>query len=346
MRGAIKGAVSVLCAFGLIAPAMAQQPVQTTAPNAGGTSVPGQMPSLPDAPTKPGPTQPAPVTSADAQRDYDAAFQEMLKQPANLDVLFKFATLASLTGDLEGAISSLERMLLINPNLPRVRLELGVLYFRLASYEVARTYLEGALNSPNLPPEVRQRAQDFMAQIVDREQPSHFSGEAFIGWRYQSNANLGPATPNVLLFGLTSTLNQASVGTPDWGTVASLQVRHTYDFGRQDKSALETIFTAYVNRQFQLQAANVSLLDLTSGPRFQIFNGIFEDFTLKPFATFGIIQVNDVTYYTGYGAGVELSMLLTDRLRSTSTFTWRKHDHQDNWYLPTNSQFRGTEYTG
>ncbi len=39
-------------------------------------------------------------------------------------------------------------------------------------------------------------------------------------------------------------------------------------------------------------------------------------------------------------------MLLTDRLRSISTFTWRKHDHQDNWYLPTNSQFRGMEYTG
>ena len=68
----------------------------------------------------------APV-SADLQTQYDAAFQQMLKQPANLDVLFKFATLASQTGDLEGAVSALERMLLIDPNLPRVRLELGVL---------------------------------------------------------------------------------------------------------------------------------------------------------------------------------------------------------------------------
>ena len=49
----------------------------------------------------------------------------MIRQPANLDVLFRFASVASQTGDLEGAISALERMLLINANLPRVRLELG-----------------------------------------------------------------------------------------------------------------------------------------------------------------------------------------------------------------------------
>ena len=75
----------------------------------------------------PGHAQTGQSADSELQQRYDAAFQEMLKQPANLDVLFKFATLASQTGDLEGAISALERMLLIDANLPRVRLELGVL---------------------------------------------------------------------------------------------------------------------------------------------------------------------------------------------------------------------------
>jgi hypothetical protein len=286
------------------------------------------------------------ATSGDLQRQYDAAFDDMLRQPANLDVLFKFATLATQTGDLEGAISALERMLLINNNLPRVRLELGVLYYRLGSYEVARTYLEGALKAPNLPPDVRSRAEQFMAQIENQQKSSHFSGEAFVGWRYQSNANLGPTSSSVRLFGQAANLNQQAIGGPDWGVVSTLQVRHTYDFGRQDKSALETQFTAYANRQFQLSAANVSLLDLTSGPRFQAFNGTFEDFTVKPFASFGAIWVNDTPYYTSYGGGVETSVLLSDRTRNTSTFVWRKHDNNNTWYLPTNSLFRGTEYTG
>jgi hypothetical protein len=109
---------------------------------------------------------------------------------------------------------------------------------------------------------------------------------------------------------------------------------------------LETVFIAYANRQFQLSAANVSLLDLNSGPRFQIFGNLFEDVSLKPFITGGSIWVNDTPYYASYGSGLEASVLLSDRLRDVTTFVWRKHDHQDTWYLPTNSQYRGTEYTG
>ncbi len=287
----------------------------------------------------------APVAKGDLDRQYDEAFQEMLRQPANLDVLFRFASIASQTGDLEGAISALERMLLINGSLPRVRLELGVLYYRLGSYEVARTYLDGALKSPNLPDDVRSRAEQFMAQIEKQQKPSQFSGEVFLGFRYQSNANLGPATSNVLLFGQAANLNQQAVGASDWGVVSTAQLRHTYDLGTQDKAALETVFTAYVNRQFQLSAANVSLLDLTSGPRFQVFGGIFEDVSLKVFGAFGAIWVNDTPYYTSYGGGIEANALLGDGLRSISTVVWRKHDNNDTSYLPTNSLFRGTEYT-
>jgi hypothetical protein len=288
---------------------------------------------------------PVATASGDLERQYDAAFQDMLAQPANLDVLFKFASLASQTGDLEGAVSALERMLLINADLPRVRLELGVLYYRLGSYEVARTYLDSALKSPNLPPEVRTRAEQFMAEVVGQEKPSHFSGDLFVGWRYQSNANLGPATTNVLLFGQIASLNQQAVGTGDWGVVTSAQIRHSYDLGHQDKSAIETTFSAYVNRQFQANVANVTLLDLSTGPRFQIFNGIFEDVSLKPFLSGGYIWVNDAPYYGSYGGGVETGILLSDRLRNVSTFQWRRHDNTNNWYLPTNYQYRGVEFT-
>ena len=65
---------------------------------------------------------PSGAATGSLQTRYDEAFQETLRDPANLDVLFRFAGLAIETGDLEGAISA------------SVRLELGVLYFRLGSY--------------------------------------------------------------------------------------------------------------------------------------------------------------------------------------------------------------------
>ena len=280
--------------------------------------------------------------SSELRQQYNAAFQETMRKPADLDVLFRFASLATQVGDLEGAISALERMLLINADLPRVRLELGVLYYRLGSYEAARTYLVSALKSPSLPADVRRKADEYLAQIDQKASPSSFGGDVFFGWRYQSNANLGPASSRVLLFGQPANLNQAGLGTADWGVVSSLQVRHRWDFGHQDKSALETQFAAYANRQFQLSAANVSLLDLTTGPRFQIFNGTWEDVSLRPFVTGGYVWVNDTPYYGSWGGGLEGTALLADGLRNSTILVFRRQNNQDTSYLPANSQYRGT----
>src|SRR5260370_17526436 len=131
---------------------------------------------------------------------------------------------------MEGVISALERMLLINPDLARVRLELGVLYYRLGSYEVARTYLDTALKSPSLPADVRGKAQEYLAEIESKAKPSSLGGEVFFGWRYQSNANLGPAGSSVLLFGQPANLNQQGLGTPHWAVVSSAVIPHPYNF--------------------------------------------------------------------------------------------------------------------
>jgi hypothetical protein len=67
---------------------------------------------------------------------------------------------------------------------------------------------------------------------------------------------------------------------------------------------------------------------------------------LKPFLAGGSIWVNDTPYYTSYGAGLEAAALLSDRVRDISTFVFRKHDNQNTWYLPSNSIYRGMEYSG
>ena len=103
--------------------------------------------------------------SPEQQREYDAAFQAMLAQPGNLEVAFRYATLANQTGDIEGAVSTYEGMLMIESDLPRVRLELGILYYRLKAYGVARTNLETALQSPTLPGDMRKSAEKLLTKM-------------------------------------------------------------------------------------------------------------------------------------------------------------------------------------
>ena len=95
--------------------------------------------------------------SAELQAQQNTAFQAMLKDPGNLETVMAYAQAATKAGDYEAAVSAYEGMLIIDSNLPRVRLELGILYYRLKSYETSRTYLETALASPTLPGESANR---------------------------------------------------------------------------------------------------------------------------------------------------------------------------------------------
>jgi len=96
---------------------------------------------------------------------YDQAFAESLEKPADPDVLVHFAEVAVEFGDIEGAISALERLLLIDAEQPEVKLELGVLYYRIGSTEVARSYLQDVSSSKEASSESKERANTFLKEM-------------------------------------------------------------------------------------------------------------------------------------------------------------------------------------
>src|SRR4029079_3686926 len=200
---------------------------------------------------------PANAGSPELQRQYKAAFDAMLADPGNLDKTFKFAQLAIQMNDLEGAVGALERMLIINPNLPRVRLELGVLYYRLGSFEAARNYLQTALASPGLPPEVRGRAEQVLAEIDKQRNPSRFSGSFLAGMRYQTNANAAPGTGTVRVGGIDSQLGPSGTATADWNVFGVAALAHLYDLGTQEGDVIDSRMVLYGSRQFKASEVNL-----------------------------------------------------------------------------------------
>jgi tetratricopeptide (TPR) repeat protein len=98
-----------------------------------------------------------------------ALLRQMLAWPADLDLAFGYATLSSQVGDYEGAVSMLERMLIYAPNTPR--LELGILYYRLGAYDVARSYFGQALANPSIPPSVAAQVRLYLQQLAIAADP-------------------------------------------------------------------------------------------------------------------------------------------------------------------------------
>src|ERR1700678_1669440 len=77
------------------------------------------------------------TSDPDLQARIDAAFKQVLADPANIDLAYKYAGLLIQAGSYEPAAGVLERILVVDSKQPVVRLELGVLYFRLGSYALA-----------------------------------------------------------------------------------------------------------------------------------------------------------------------------------------------------------------
>ena len=95
--------------------------------------------------------------------------------------MLRYAAAAIKVDDLEGAISALERLLLISGDQPRVKLELGTLYSRLGSYEAARAYFDSARSSGLATTEVKQRADEYLVVIDSKTGKSQFSGDLMAG---------------------------------------------------------------------------------------------------------------------------------------------------------------------
>ena len=124
------------------------------------------------------------------EKKKEEVFQQLFKDPTNLSLLFEYANLSIIVGDLEGAIGVFEQMLIYDSALPRIRLELGVLYFRLGAFALANNYLK-SVKEYDPPPAVLDKVDQFLSAIEDAENPIQWQQNISIGFKRTTNGNSG-----------------------------------------------------------------------------------------------------------------------------------------------------------
>ena len=124
------------------------------------------------------------------QIERQKVFDSIIEDPTNLQNLFNYANLSILVGDLEAAIGVFEQMLIYKPDLPRIKLELGVLYFRLGAFASAKQYLDDVENY-DPPKEVKEKVETFLEQIENETKLFKTQSVLSLGMGISSNANAG-----------------------------------------------------------------------------------------------------------------------------------------------------------
>jgi len=265
-----------------------------------------------------------PGEQATLETQKQALFQRMLANPADLDTTFAYAEVSAKLGDNEAAVAALERMLLFNPNLARVDLELGALYFRMGSFEMARSYFDKAL-AQNPPAEVRVRVDQYMTEITTQSSPQRLTGYFMLGGQYQSDANVAPGSPLIHSPIGDVLLSQQFVKKTDGNIFGSGAFLYSYDLGTQDRDSIEVIGTGFMNRYFQVQRLDLGVGEITAGPRFNFPTAIpgVRNLSIKPYFIANEVGLGDNQYFYTFGAGIEKTATIFSDVSLRSAFEYR-----------------------
>ena len=267
-----------------------------------------------------------PVLAQDTSDEQERLHAQMLRHPTNYVVTFAYVKVATDRGDYEAAIAALERLLYYNSNLAHVKYELGTLYFKLRSFDMAKRYFKEALVTPGLDPVTRSRIEGYLPDAERQTQRSRFAGFAQTGVRYQSNANFAPSNGLVSVSGQELGLPGTNTKRSDSNWFGLVGLSHDYDLNDSLGSSFETRFTGYLTQQFVLDDLNVGLVDGSVGWRIPFTSSWFPGASVKPYVTGGNIWVGGSQYLASGGAGVAFALPVNARLSFEPAFEWRHVD--------------------
>lgn len=278
------------------------------------------------------------------EKQREALFARMVAEPANLDVAFEYALLSIQMNDLEAAVSTLERMLIFAPGLARVQLELGVLYFRLGSYDSARAYLEAAISGDDVPADVRDRVKLYLEQLKVLIEPPPVSGALYSALRWQSNANTGAGSRTVNLGGFQFVLDDEATGQADWSVLNVGTVRLIHDLKRQGDT-IEANLLAYSARYFEQEQVNLEFVQALVGPSFNLRRVGMDKSRLHLYAIADFARLQDQHYFSSFGAGAKLVSHAAERSTLEIKAEVRDRTYNDTRKRPTSSLRDGTVST-
>lgn len=124
-------------------------------------------------------------------------YEDILRHPDDVELNYLYAQSQVADGDLRGAAATLERILMVSPDLARVRLLYAVVLYRLDNLNEAEREFRTVSQLP-MSDSLRDEVDHYFEQIALRRKTTRYSATLGGGMQWDSNRNAGPAGDQVL----------------------------------------------------------------------------------------------------------------------------------------------------
>jgi hypothetical protein len=246
-------------------------------------------------------------------------YEDVLQHPDDVDLNYRYAQSQVAAGNLRGAASTLERILLLAPDLARVRVLYAVVLYRLDNLAEAEREFQTVSKLP-MSDSLREEVDFYLEQIALRRKTTRYSATLGGGMQWDSNRNAGPSSGEILFLDKPFQLVQGKKQS-DWSGVmlAGLRAQHDlgYDAGHQILGGLQ------VYGQKQIDVTDLDLMAI-SGEAGGLYRSPWVDVQPGLFATYMNLGGENYlsTLGTGFRANRRMSQSLDVYARFRFDYEW------------------------
>jgi tetratricopeptide (TPR) repeat protein len=187
----------------------------------------------------------------------DVTYEQVSADPDNVELNYRYAQTQIRRGQLKGASATLERILLLNPDLPQIRLLYGVVLYRLDNLMEAESALTATL-AANPPDAIKAEATRYLSEVRKRQKRTQLTGRLGVGWEYDDNRNAAPATGIDQFGGIPVQLNPSSLRTADTSALFLGNIEAHHDLGLPAGHEVFATFNYYRAEQTNQKTLNLT----------------------------------------------------------------------------------------
>lgn len=248
-------------------------------------------------------------------------YEDVLKDPDNIDLNYRYAKDQIANGEFAGASATLERILLINPDLADVRLLYAVVLYRLDNFNEAQKELD-LLNTLPLPVEIKTEVDQYQKKIRSKKRRTHFGVRESIGWGYDTNRNAAPHSKQQLVSNVTQDVTGSSVRRGDTHFINVTTADITHDLGYKAGHSIFASFTYFLQEQTKVHSLNLGSFQYEVGGTYK---SKYLNFTPSFFASH--IFLSDQTFLRSQGGNFLFDRSFGKKLNTFYNFRIERQDY-------------------
>jgi len=234
-------------------------------------------------------------------------YEEVLKNPDDIELNYLYAQSEVAAGELRGAASTLERILLLAPDLARVRLLYAVVLYRLDNLDEAEREFRAVSLLP-MDDRLREEVRFYLEQIALRRKTTRYAASFTGGIQWDSNRNAGPDGGHVLFLDQSFPLVTGRKKS-DWSGVMLAGLNATHDLGYDAGHLL--LGGVQIYGQKQVDVTDLDLMAI-SGEAGGLYRGRWADVQPSLYASY--LNLGGESYITTVGEGIRAERRFTPTL--------------------------------